>query len=80
MIHSTDRSAAGNDKSVICVEEDRYGFHELAVKLAGNIIQLGNRISTVIGIEGRWGSGKTSLLNLLLKQMKTDVPDEWPGG
>ncbi|RSK63160.1 hypothetical protein EJE24_22705 [Enterobacter huaxiensis] len=75
MSHSADSSAAGNDKPVICAEEDRYGFNELAVRLTGSIIQLDRRISTVIGIEGRWGSGKTSLLNLLLKQMKTDVPD-----
>lgn len=75
MSHSADSSAAGNDKPVICAEEDRYGFNEMAVKLAGSIIQLDRRISTVIGIEGRWGSGKTSLLNLLLKQMKNDVPD-----
>lgn len=60
---------------MICAEEDRYGFNELAVRLTGSIIQLDRRISTVIGIEGRWGSGKTSLLNLLLKQMKADVPD-----
>ncbi|WP_238759672.1 P-loop NTPase fold protein [Klebsiella oxytoca] len=75
MSHSADSSTAGNDKPVICAEEDRYGFNELAVRLTGSIIQLARRISTVIGIEGRWGSGKTSLLNLLLKQMKTDVPD-----
>lgn len=69
-------SAAGNDSPVLTPEEDRYGFVALAEKLSSSIINLDRTISTVIGIEGQWGTGKTSLLNLLLKQMKQDCSEK----
>ncbi|MEI7152670.1 MULTISPECIES: KAP family P-loop NTPase fold protein [Pectobacterium] len=67
-------SAAGNDSPVLTPEEDRYGFVALAKELSHSIISLDRTISTVIGIEGQWGTGKTSLLNLLLRQMEHDRP------
>lgn len=66
---------AGNDTPISRVEEDRYGFIDLARNLARSIISLDRQFSTVIGIEGKWGSGKTSLLNLLLQEMLSQVPD-----
>lgn len=71
----TGSENAGNDSPITLAEQDRYGFTELAEKLAQSIIRLDRTISTVIGIEGKWGSGKTSLLNLLLKVMKSRVPE-----
>lgn len=68
-------NTAGNDTPISRVEEDRYGFSDLAKSLALSIISLDRQISTVIGIEGKWGSGKTSLLNLLLQEMLSQVPD-----
>jgi hypothetical protein len=68
-------SVAGNDTPITNADEDRYGFADLAKKLARSIINLDRNISTVIGIEGKWGTGKTSLLNLLLEEMKLQVPE-----
>lgn len=65
---------AGNDTPISQKEEDSYGFADLAEKLAHSIISLDRKISTVIGIEGKWGAGKTSLLNLLLEEMSSRVP------
>ncbi|WP_448310234.1 P-loop NTPase fold protein [Pantoea sp. PGP6] len=59
-------SHAGNDRPVKEGQDDRYGFEPLAAGLARRILAL-NR--TVIGIEGRWGAGKTSLLNLLMEHL-----------
>ncbi|MEA9392651.1 P-loop NTPase fold protein [Acerihabitans sp. TG2] len=56
---------AGLDASVHHPDEDRYGFTHVAEQLARAITGLGRDGSAVIGIEGAWGSGKTSLLNLL---------------
>nr|ELA0209310.1 pilA-like protein [Klebsiella aerogenes]ELA0230413.1 pilA-like protein [Klebsiella aerogenes] len=55
-------------------EDDRYGYTAIAEGLARSISVLDENVSTVIGIEGQWGSGKTSLLNLLNEQLKTQVP------
>ncbi|HCQ3113013.1 TPA: hypothetical protein OHQ07_004707, partial [Escherichia coli] len=64
----------GNDSPITKMEEDRYGFGILAEKLAHSIVSMDRNISTVIGIEGKWGAGKTSLLNLLLEKMVPLIP------
>lgn len=57
--------SAGLDAAVQSPAEDRYGFTHVAKQLALAIEGLGRDGGAVIGIEGAWGSGKTSLLNLL---------------
>lgn len=66
IINMQNVSHAGNDRPVKEGQDDRYGFEPLAAGLARRILAL-NR--TVIGIEGRWGAGKTSLLNLLMEHL-----------
>ncbi|MFT4273022.1 MAG: P-loop NTPase fold protein [Pantoea sp.] len=73
--NSATQAAAGNDLPVTTPEEDRYGFVALAESLSRSIIALDDNVSTVIGIEGPWGSGKTSLLNLLRHRMERDRPE-----
>lgn len=58
------------DKSVSDPADDRYGFHYVAQQLALAIQGIGREGSAVIGIEGGWGSGKTSLLNLLRTELE----------
>lgn len=53
------------DRAVSKAEEDCYGFTHIATELARAIHGIGREGSAVIGIEGAWGTGKTSLLNLL---------------
>ncbi|WP_338628703.1 P-loop NTPase fold protein [Enterobacter sp. JJBC] len=67
-------SRAGFEGPVLKAEDDRYGYTAIAEGLARSISALDENVSTVIGIEGQWGSGKTSLLNLLTEQLKTQVP------
>lgn len=62
----------GNENPVMEVGEDRYGYDELAGGLARRLLALEKTSGTVIGIEGKWGSGKTSLLNLLLKHLDAE--------
>lgn len=66
MVTGTQISRAGFEGPVMMPEDDRYGFTAISEGLARSICALDENISTVIGIEGRWGSGKTSLLNLLV--------------
>ncbi|MEQ5128083.1 P-loop NTPase fold protein [Providencia alcalifaciens] len=53
------------DRPVADHSEDRYGFRHVAQQLAHAIAGIGREGSAVIGIEGAWGAGKTSLLSLL---------------
>lgn len=61
----SDIDAMRLDQSVTRPEQDRYGFRYVAAQLAQSVQAIGREGSAVIGIEGAWGSGKTSLLNLL---------------
>lgn len=67
MAHSTEPQPSGKhpDRAVSTPEEDRYGFTYIATELARAIQGIGREGSAVVGIEGAWGTGKTSLLNLL---------------
>ncbi|EGV0674321.1 hypothetical protein JFZ35_004375 [Escherichia coli] len=59
----------GLDAAVEDVPEDRYGFSNIAGNISRSILSLPQEASNVVGIEGAWGSGKTSLLNLILKNL-----------
>lgn len=59
----------GLDAAVEDVPEDRYGFGNIAENISRSILSLPQKASNVVGIEGAWGSGKTSLLNLILKNL-----------
>ncbi|MFA4105771.1 KAP family NTPase [Serratia nevei] len=67
MTHSPQENRQGQhpDRAISNKEEDRYGFTHIATELARAIQGIGREGSAVIGIEGAWGTGKTSLLNLL---------------
>ncbi|MGK3113469.1 KAP family P-loop NTPase fold protein [Candidatus Pantoea formicae] len=65
--------AAGNDLPVSASKDDRYGFNAVADGLTQSILALDSNVSTVIGIEGPWGAGKTSLMNLLMKNLNKKV-------
>lgn len=60
------------DRPITDVQTDEYGFTEMARKLAPSIAELANGESVVFGIEGPWGSGKTSFLNFLRFWLETD--------
>ena len=56
------------DKAISRKEEDRLGRQPLAGRIADLINNLDDdyKDSVVIGIEGEWGSGKSSFINLIL--------------
>lgn len=79
MTHTPEEKPQGQhpDRAVISKDEDRYGFTYIATELACAIQGIGREGSAVIGIEGAWGTGKTSLLNLLciaLDEQKVFTP------
>lgn len=61
------------DKPIKTKEEDLLGHEPLAVRIAeaiGNLPPDALSESFVVGIEGSWGSGKTSLINLVVEKLK----------
>ncbi|MCL6744394.1 P-loop NTPase fold protein [Kosakonia sp. R1.Fl] len=66
----------GPDAPVKNADEDRYGLTAVAKGLAQAIQAMDDEGSAVIGIEGVWGSGKTSLINLLLQELEKTKPEK----
>ena len=69
------------DKPISSEEEDFLGRYPIATRIADMINDLGDdyKHSIVIGIEGEWGEGKTSFVNLILKRidLKTNLVIEF---
>jgi predicted KAP-like P-loop ATPase len=61
--------AAHNDKPITAPSEDRYGIDPFAKALASSIRKLAGPEGTVIGLNGPWGSGKSSAVNLVLHHL-----------
>lgn len=51
-------------------EEDRYDFKDYVEAIAGCILNTPQEAALTIGIDGRWGTGKTSLSNLLHEHLE----------
>ena len=58
-----------SDRALEDEVEDQFGFVGMAKRLAPSIIEASKGDGMVVGLEGRWGSGKTSLLNFLRDEL-----------
>ena len=54
---------------------DRLGFKDVAQRIAGSLVDHASDDGFVIGIDGPWGSGKSSLLHLISTELDL-LPDE----
>jgi predicted KAP-like P-loop ATPase len=59
-----------NDSPIHSLEEDRYGFGSFAEFIARSIEGMASPEGAVIAINGPWGSGKSSVINLALHHLK----------
>ncbi|NKM69921.1 KAP family P-loop NTPase fold protein [Rhizobium laguerreae] len=65
-----------SDRALESEEQDEFGFAGIAKKLAPSLIAATGGDGMVIGIEGSWGSGKSTMVNLLRKELLTlDTPN-----
>lgn len=65
----TDPSFHG-DRPIQSEDEDRFGFAALADRIADSLTTQAADKGFVFGLEGKWGSGKSSLLALVLKRLR----------
>lgn len=56
------------DKPICSIDDDLFGFKEVAKLLAQSITLPPNGSSITLGLEGPWGSGKSSILFLLQEE------------
>ena len=59
-----DYSVKG-DRALSSGDEDKLGFREVAKRIATSLVDRASEDGLVIGVEGAWGSGKSSLLFLI---------------
>ena len=60
-----------NDRPILNPELDKFGFKNLGNRISGAIKEIDNADGTVISIYGPWGSGKSSLINII----KSNIED-----
>lgn len=65
----TDATFHG-DRPIQSEDEDRFGFAALAERIADSLTTQAANKGFVFGLEGNWGSGKSSLLALVLKRLR----------
>lgn len=58
------------DRPIQSEDEDRFGFAALADRIADSLTTQAADKGFVFGLEGKWGSGKSSLLALVLKRLR----------
>lgn len=59
------------DEPILNQENDLLGRAEFAKKLAKSIVDSRTDDPICIGLFGRWGSGKTSIVNMMIEEIKT---------
>src|SRR5689334_829734 len=70
-------SASGPERPIQRSDEDKLERGQFIARLTAALIDPATSKSTgvVIGITGPWGSGKSSILNLLQENIKAQYPD-----
>lgn len=62
------------DRALQAGDEDRLGFRQIAARIATSLVDHASNDGIVIGIDGAWGTGKSSLLFLIEDELgKLDV-------
>jgi len=62
--------ALDSDKSISLLKDDSFQRYDFAKRIAELIKSNTNEDSLVVGIYGRWGEGKTSVMNFISTELK----------
>ena len=61
-----------NDEPILKVDDDKLGYNTYAAEIGNKILSSHFDKSFAIGINGQWGDGKSSFINLIKKKVKGD--------
>ena len=61
-----------SDEAIDTFEEDLSNRKSFVENLSSSLLSWNDKKSLVIGLFGKWGSGKTSIINLLEKQLTSE--------
>jgi predicted KAP-like P-loop ATPase len=70
--------AVKGDRALSSGDEDKLGFREVAEQIATSLVDRASEDGLVIGVEGAWGSGKSSLLFLIGDELGNLPKDQQP--
>lgn len=71
----TGQSLLLKDEPIKKIEDDKLGFALYVDSISTNILNIANiEEPFIFGIQGRWGSGKTSFINLVKANLKKEEP------
>lgn len=64
-----------NDSPILTPDDDQFGINSFAKSLAESIKTIKSPEGITIALNGQWGSGKSSALNLILHHLQSDIED-----
>lgn len=64
-----------NDAPILSPDDDRFGIDRFAQALAKSFKDVESPIGATIAINGPWGSGKSSAVNLIRHHLKVDIEE-----
>ncbi|MBL4721749.1 MAG: hypothetical protein JKY20_11545 [Alphaproteobacteria bacterium] len=77
MAKNQNHSVRG-DRALNSGDEDKLGFRDVAKRIATSLVDRASEDGFVIGLEGAWGSGKSSLLFLIEDELEKLSEDQAP--
>lgn len=77
MARNQNNSVRG-DRALTSGDDDMLGFREVAKRIALSLVDHASEDGLVIGVEGAWGSGKSSLLYLISEELGNQPKDREP--
>ncbi|QEE25805.1 AAA family ATPase [Rhodanobacter glycinis] len=65
-----------NDSPIEKPEDDQYGVAPFSSALTTSLLEMASPVGTTIAINGPWGSGKSSAVNLIRRELETRKNDQ----
>lgn len=75
---SDDNHQIKGDRALQAGDKDLLGFQEVAERIAISLVDRASEDGLVVGLEGVWGSGKSSLLFLISEELRKLPEDQRP--
>lgn len=67
------------DKPIEKADEDLLGRSDFAKQFGKSICEYDSKDGLVIGLYGKWGSGKTSIINMAISEIPVDESEKKNG-